>query len=135
MEEGPISIAEVADNLCKTIGGGLTRNERPRGLARAIASRLRLAREMAGLTQGQVAKIRGWHRPTVSEIEAGRRRVAADELSNLAELYGVSVSWIVEEDQEHSSSSARATLAARELGKLRDEDLDRLLELIRALRL
>ena len=26
------------------------------------------------------------------------------------------------------------TLAARELGKLRDEDLDRLLELIRALR-
>ena len=103
-------------------------------LREAIATRLRLAREMAGLTQGQVAKIRGWHRPTVSEIEAGRRRVAADELSNLAELYGVSVSWIVEEDQEHSSSSARATLAARELGKLRDEDLDRLLELIRALR-
>ena len=99
-----------------------------------IASRLRLGRELAGLTQGQVAKIRGWHRPTVSEIEAGRRRVSADELTGLAELYGVSVSWIVEEDEEHSPSSARARLAARELGKLRDEDLDRLLELIRSFR-
>ena len=98
-----------------------------------IASRLRLGREMAGLTQGQVAKFRGWHRPTVSEIEAGRRRVSADELATLAELYGVSVSWIVEEE-EHSLSNARARLAARELGKLRDEDLDRLLELIRSFR-
>ena len=99
-----------------------------------IGSRLRLGREMAGLTQGQVAKIRGWHRPTVSEIEAGRRRVSADELANLADLYGISVSWIVEEKEEHSPSSARARLAARELGKLRAEDLDRLLELIRSFR-
>ena len=98
----------------------------------AIAARLRLGRKLAGLTQGQVAKIRGWHRPTVSEIEAGRRRVSADELTSLAELYGVSVSWIVEE--EHSLSSDRARLAARELGNLRDEDLDRLLEVIRSLR-
>ena len=100
----------------------------------AIASRLRLGREMAGLTQGQVARIRGWHRPTVSEIEAGRRRVSADELTSLAELYGVSVSWIVDEEEEHSLSNARANLAARELGRLRDEDLDRLLELIRSFR-
>ena len=100
----------------------------------AIASRLRLGREMAGLTQGQVAKLRGWHRPTVSEMEAGRRRVSAEELTSLAELYDVSVSWIVEEEEEHSLSSARARLAARELGKLRDEDLDRLLELIRSFR-
>ena len=101
---------------------------------RVIASRLRLGREMAGLTQGQVAKIRGWHRPTVSEIEAGRRRVSADELARLAELYGVSVSWLVEEEVEHAPSNARATLAARELSKLSDEDLDRLLELIRSFR-
>lgn len=99
-----------------------------------IASRLRLGREFAGLTQGQVAEFRGWHRPTVSEIEAGRRRVSADELASLAELYGVSVSWIVAEEAEHSLTNARARLAARELGKLNDEDLDRLLELIRSFR-
>ena len=55
---------------------------------KAIASRLRLSREMAGLTQGQVAKSLDWHRPTVSEIEAGRRRVSAEELTTLAEVYG-----------------------------------------------
>ena len=60
--------------------------------------------------------------------------MSADELASLAELYGVSVSWIVEEEEEHSPSNARATLAARELGKLSDEDLNRLLELIRSFR-
>ena len=102
---------------------------------KAIASRLRLSREMAGLTQGQVAKSLDWHRPTVSEIEAGRRRVSAEELTTLAEMYGVNVPWIVGEKDEDSSLAAdRVKLAARELGKLREEDLDRVLQLVQALR-
>lgn len=102
---------------------------------KAIASRLRLSREMAGLTQGQVAKSLDWHRPTVSEIEAGRRRVSAEELAALAEMYGVNVPWIVGEDDEDSSLAAdRVKLAARELSKLREEDLDRVLQLVQALR-
>ena len=102
---------------------------------KAIASRLRLSREMAGLTQGQVAKSLDWHRPTVSEIEAGRRRVSAEELTTLAEMYGVNVPWIVGEKDEGSSLAAdRVTLAARELSKLREEDLDRVIQLVQALR-
>ena len=102
---------------------------------KAIASRLRLSREMAGLTQGQVAKSLDWHRPTVSEIEAGRRRVSAEELAMLAEMYGVNVPWIVGEKDEDSSLAAdRVKLAARELSKLREEDLDRVLQLVQALR-
>ena len=102
---------------------------------KAIASRLRLSREMAGLTQGQVAKSLDWHRPTVSEIEAGRRRVSAEELTTLAEVYGVNVPWIVgEEDEDSSLAADRVKLAARELGKLREEDLDRVLRLVQALR-
>lgn len=101
----------------------------------AIASRLRLSREMAGLTQGQVAKSLDWHRPTVSEIEAGRRKVSAEELLVLAEMYGVNVPWIVGEKDEQSSLAAdRVKLAARELSKLRQEDLDRVLRLVQALR-
>ena len=103
-------------------------------IRRAIASRLRFAREMAGLSQGQVAKSFGWHRPTVSEIEAARRKVSAEELSMLAELYGVNVQWIVGEEDEAGAASDRAKLAARELSKLKNEDLDRLMQLIRALR-
>ena len=98
-----------------------------------MAARLKLAREMAGLSQGQVARHLGWHRPTVSEIEAGRRRVQAEELTVLADLYGVRVPWIIGEGTDESVSD-RATLAARELGKLNDEDLERLLQLIRSLK-
>ena len=105
----------------------------PGSQRQGIASRLRLAREMAGLTQGQVANRLGWHRPTVSEIEAGRRRVQAEELATLADIYGVNLPWIVGESGNDTVSD-RAMLAARELDKLKAEDLDRLLELIRALK-
>ena len=88
---------------------------------------------MAGLSQGQVAKRLGWHRPTVSEIEAGRRRVQAEELSVMAGLYGVRPAWILGDDGPDDVSE-KASLAARELGKLRNEDLDSLLQLIRALK-
>lgn len=100
----------------------------------AIASRLRRAREQAGLSQGQVAKILGWHRPTVSEIEAGRRRVAAEEAVKLAELYGVNVPWIVGAEQASELQDHRIKLAARELGKLKEGDFERVLELIRSLK-
>lgn len=100
-----------------------------------IATRLRRAREAAGLTQGQVAKMMKVHRPTLSEIEAGRRRVSADELIKLAEIYGVSVEWITSERASESDpADDRIMLAARQLSKMKDQDLDRLMNLIRMLR-
>ena len=42
----------------------------PESTREQIAARLRAAREAAGLSQGQVAKLLKLHRPTVSEIEA-----------------------------------------------------------------
>jgi len=99
----------------------------------AVAERLRLAREQAGLSQGQVAKLLGKHRPTISEIEAGRRRVSADELATFARTYDVSVAWLVatEEDDEIDE---RVKLAARELAKLNPEDVDKLLRLLSTMR-
>ena len=37
-----------------------------------IAERLKEARKLAGLSQGHVAKMLGLHRPSVSEMEAGK---------------------------------------------------------------
>lgn len=100
-----------------------------------IASRIREARKMAGLSQGQVAKILGWHRPTVSEIEAGNRRVSADELSKFAEIYDVTMSWLMGESAEQlETDDPRLQLAARELSKLKPDDLDRLLRLLASMR-
>jgi transcriptional regulator with XRE-family HTH domain len=104
-------------------------------LRKQIASRLRLARESAGLSQGQVAKKMNLHRPTVSEIEAGRRRVSAEELARFAELYGVDVNWLTgEEKAESDPEEERILLAARELGKMKDEDFDRLMKILRMVR-
>ncbi len=100
-----------------------------------IASRLREARKMAGLSQGQVAKLLELHRPTISEIEAGNRRVTAEELSQFAEMYDVTVSWLLAETVEQlEMDDPRLQLAARELSKLKSDDLDRLLRLLASMR-
>jgi transcriptional regulator with XRE-family HTH domain len=100
-----------------------------------IAARLKGARKLAGLSQGHVAKILGLHRPSVSEMEAGNRRVSADELARLAEIYDVSVAWLLGEAPETlDAQDPRLELAARELTKLKPDDLDRLLKLLAAMR-
>ncbi len=97
-----------------------------------LAGRLRSAREMAGLSQAQVARILHMHRPTISEIEAGRRKVSADELVHLADIYEVDIAWLV--GSRNAADEPRVELAARELAKLKEADLDRVLLLLKSLR-
>lgn len=100
-----------------------------------VAARLREARKMAGLSQGQVAKLLDLHRPTVSEIEAGNRRVTADELAQFAKLYDVTASWLVGDAADQlEPDDPRLQLAARELARLKPDDLNRLLRLLAAMR-
>lgn len=100
-----------------------------------IAKKLREAREAAGLSQGQVAKLMNKHRPTISEIEAGRRKVKAEELVEFGELYGVSTAWIVSENDELVDiADDKLMIAARSLSAMKDDDFDRLLSLITMLK-
>jgi len=101
----------------------------------AMAVRIKEARKLAGLSQGQVAQMLGLHRPAVSEMEAGNRRVSTDELMRLAGIFDVSVSWLLGEAPDTlQPDDPRLELAARELGKLKSDDLDRLLKLLAAMR-
>lgn len=95
-----------------------------------VANRLRLARKQAGLSQGQVARLLKMHRPTISEIEAGRRRVSADELTLFAHTYEVSISWLAGSEPDTNELDDRVQLAARELAKLKPEDLSKVLNLL-----
>tara|TARA_R110002110_G_scaffold415733_1_gene654566 strand:+ start:483 stop:839 length:357 start_codon:yes stop_codon:yes gene_type:complete len=100
-----------------------------------IGARIRQARTLAGLSQGQVAKLMRLHRPSVSEIEAGNRRVSAEELTKLAEIFDVSTAWLLgEADEKLASDDPRLQLAARELAKIKPDDLDKLLTLLAAMR-
>lgn len=100
-----------------------------------IANRIREARKMAGLSQAQVAKMLSLHRPSVSEIEAGNRSVSAEEMAKLAEIFDVSMSWLIGEGAEKVDiRDNKLQLAARELQKLKPEDLDRLLTILASMR-
>lgn len=63
-----------------------------------IAERLRRLRKRLGFTQAEVADALGVHRPTISEIEAGRRAVTSEELHRFCELYAVPVSRFLSSD-------------------------------------
>jgi transcriptional regulator with XRE-family HTH domain len=100
-----------------------------------IAARLTIAREQAGLSQAQVAKLLKLHRPTISEIEAGRRNVSAEELLEFAKLYGVSLTWITDEKEEGLNKKMDVIeLAARELKKMKNEDLQKVIKLLIAIK-
>lgn len=100
-----------------------------------IATRIREARKMAGLSQAQVAKMLDLPRPSVTEMESGNRKVSAEEISVLADLYEVSSSWLLGEGAIRvDAHDDKLQLAARELDKLKPDDLDRLLTLLAARR-
>jgi transcriptional regulator with XRE-family HTH domain len=100
-----------------------------------IASRLRLSREQSGLSQSQVANMIDVHRPTISEIVAGRRNVTVDELSMFSKIYDVDIDWLICTDVKSiNKKHDKLELAARELTKLKDEDLQKILSLLAALR-
>ncbi|VVM06865.1 hypothetical protein MAMC_01305 [Methylacidimicrobium cyclopophantes] len=61
-----------------------------------LGQRLRRSRESAGLSQRDAAKELGLPRPSISQIEAGKRGVESLELVRLARLYGKPVSWFLE---------------------------------------
>jgi transcriptional regulator with XRE-family HTH domain len=98
-----------------------------------LPGRLREARKMAGLSQAQVAVELEVHRPTISEIEAGRREVNTGELQKLAKIYGVTTAWLLGEADSEIGAD-KLLLAARELGKIKDEDLNRLVKVIQMLK-
>lgn len=78
-----------------------------------IAQRLRDARQAVGYSQAEVARLLEMHRPTISEIEAGRRAVSAEELYRFAELYATPVSELLT-DPNSSVDRALEVLYRRE---------------------
>ncbi|MBY5540703.1 helix-turn-helix transcriptional regulator [Rhizobium leguminosarum] len=93
-----------------------------------IADRIKEARQLSGLSQGQAAKMLEMHRPTISEIENGNRKVSATELAQFAEIYEVSINYLMGEGPDQMNpSDPRLQLAARELSKLSPDALNSLM--------
>jgi len=102
---------------------------------RLIGKRIREARTLAGLSQGQVAKLMKMHRPTISEIEAGNRKVTVDELVQFADLFDVGTDFLLGTAPDKLAlDDPKLKLAARELAKLSPDALDGLLRALAAVR-
>lgn len=96
-----------------------------------IAGRIREARHLAGLSQADVAKLLNVARPAITEIEAGNRKVSAEELVEFARIFDVSVSWLTgEKEEELNVNDSNLRVAARELSKLKAKDLEKILKLL-----
>jgi len=102
---------------------------------KVLGARLKEARTFSGLSQGQVAQMLQLHRPTISEIEAGNRRVSAEELSRFAAAYDVTIAFLTGDAPETLSlDDPKMQLAARELSKLKPKQVDQLLKVLAALK-
>lgn len=100
-----------------------------------IGSRLAIARKRAGLSQSQVANKLNLPRPSISEIESGRRRVAAEELVMFAELYSVDMNWLAGKGEEKVDVIRdQLQLAARKVANLKEKDIEKVIDLLTSLK-
>lgn len=90
-----------------------------------LGERLREARNYLGLRQEEVASYLKLPRTALSDIENGRRRVEAIELTRLARLYRQSVGYLTGED-EVSALPADVAHLARQVANLSPDDRDEL---------
>ena len=99
-----------------------------------VGTRLRDARVMAGLSQEQAAQKMNLNRPAISEIESGKRKVSAEEIIQFSEIYKVDKSWLLlEEDKTNAEFPPQVRFAARELSKLKPEEMKKVIDLINML--
>jgi transcriptional regulator with XRE-family HTH domain len=100
-----------------------------------VASRLNIARRISGLSQAQAAQLLGLQSSVISAIESGIRTIKAEEVSQFANIYAVSEAWLIGEYAEKLSiNDENLQFAARDLKKLKPEELDQILTLIAARR-
>jgi len=80
-----------------------------------VGARLREAREVIGLTQGDVATALGIPRTSVNAMEAGKRNVTGLELRRLARLYRRDVAWLLGDEPEPAAADAALYSATADL--------------------
>ena len=95
---------------------------------RNLVTRLKEAREYLGLTQEEVAKLIGVSRVIITNIEAGTRKVSAEELSKFSKIYGWSMEELMEGEKVETETFQMFTRAFNELT---EEDQNEILNLIK----
>ena len=93
---------------------------------RALYERIKEARTELHLSQDYVAKFLGVNRTAIVEIESGKRKVSADELGKLSELFQIPA----DEQLNGRSTEMPVQMFARRFGALDEADQQEILNLI-----
>ena len=93
---------------------------------RALYERIKEARTELHLSQDYVAKFLGVNRTAIVEIESGKRKVSADELGKLSELFQIPADELL----NGRSTEMPVQMFARRFGELDEADQQEILNLI-----
>lgn len=93
---------------------------------RALYERIKEARTELHLSQDYVAKFLGVNRTAIVEIESGKRKVSADELGKISELFQIPADELL----NGRSTEMPVQMFARRFGALDEADQQEILNLI-----
>ena len=65
------------------------------GIYTELGNSIKKLREQSGITQQKLADLLGLSRPTISQIEMGERKLSADELIKLSDIFNMSVEHLL----------------------------------------
>jgi transcriptional regulator with XRE-family HTH domain len=68
----------------------------------SIGQRMKNFRKASDFSQQTLAELLGVSRPTISQIENGERKICAEELVKLAEIFNTSVDRLINPEKEPS---------------------------------
>ena len=77
-------------------GSSFVYDKKQKGFYRRFGNKLRAAREQAGLSQEETARLAGLNRPYLSQIENGKRHVSLYLAHRLAVVLGCSLDALLE---------------------------------------
>ena len=92
-----------------------------------VNERIKELRTQLHLSQDYVAKYLGLSRSTYTQMENGKRKVLADEVAQLSNLFGVSADSLLNE----TAMGLPATMFARSFERLDERDQAEIMNLIR----
>lgn len=93
----------------------------------SINERIKNFRNQLHLSQEYVANFLGLNRATYTQMENGKRKITAEDVSRLSELFGVTADAILNENQ----MSQPAAVFARSFEKLDENDQAEIMNLIK----
>ena len=93
----------------------------------SINERIKNFRNRLHLSQEYVANFLGINRATYTQMENGKRKITAEDISRLSELFGVTADALLNENK----ISRLATVFARSFEKLDENDQAEIMNLIK----